>query len=134
MARWQMVEDTAEALRAEIDHLRRLRQLVTDARVRDEIQKMIEELERRLREMEGRPPPSTLSERGHSSVRLRASVGKNESLARPVSLNSGRDSDGPTHRLRTAIFACLRSDEALLLHVSAEECGNATLRSRNNLQ
>jgi hypothetical protein len=52
VARWQMVEDTAEALRAEIDHLRRLRLFVTDARVLAEIKKMIEELELRLRELE----------------------------------------------------------------------------------
>ena len=46
-----MVDETAEALRAEIDHLRRPAQLVTDARVGAEIQKMIEELEKRLREL-----------------------------------------------------------------------------------
>lgn len=47
-----MADDTPEVLRAEIDHLRRLAQLVADARVREEIKKMIEELERRLRESE----------------------------------------------------------------------------------
>jgi transcription elongation GreA/GreB family factor len=49
-----MVDETLEALRAEIDHHRRLAQLVTDAGVRAEIEKMIEELERRLRELEER--------------------------------------------------------------------------------
>jgi hypothetical protein len=47
-----MVDETADGLRAEIDHLRRLIQLVTDAQVRAEIQKMIEELEQRLRELD----------------------------------------------------------------------------------
>jgi hypothetical protein len=54
-----MADETADALRGEIDHLRRLAQLVTDARVRDEIRKMIEELEqrvRRLREGDVDPP------------------------------------------------------------------------------
>jgi hypothetical protein len=46
-----MVDETAEALRAEIDHLRRLAPLVTDARVGADIQEMIEELEKRLREL-----------------------------------------------------------------------------------
>jgi hypothetical protein len=45
-----MVDETVDALRAEIDHLKRLAHLVTDARVTAEIRKMIEELERRLRE------------------------------------------------------------------------------------
>jgi hypothetical protein len=49
-----MVDETANALRAEIDHLRRLVDLVTDAQVRAEIRRMIEELERRLREIEPR--------------------------------------------------------------------------------
>ena len=44
-----MVDETANTLRAELDHLRRLVDLVTDAGVRAELQKMIEELERRLR-------------------------------------------------------------------------------------
>ncbi|HTW52049.1 MAG TPA: hypothetical protein VME45_09165 [Stellaceae bacterium] len=48
-----MADKTADELRAEIDHLRRLAQLVTDAQMRAELQKMIEELERRLRELEG---------------------------------------------------------------------------------
>jgi hypothetical protein len=43
-----MADETADAVRAEIDHLRRLAQLVTDARVRAEIGNMAEELERRL--------------------------------------------------------------------------------------
>jgi hypothetical protein len=47
-----MADETPETLRAEIDHQRRLAQLVTDAGVRAEIEKMIEELERRLRELE----------------------------------------------------------------------------------
>jgi hypothetical protein len=49
-----MADETPETLRAEIDHQRRLAQLVTDAGVRAEIEKMIEELERRLRELEAR--------------------------------------------------------------------------------
>ena len=49
-----MADETPETLRAEIDHHRRLAQLVTDAGVRAEIEKMIEELERRLRELEER--------------------------------------------------------------------------------
>jgi hypothetical protein len=58
-----MADETPETLRAEIDHQKRLAQLVTDAGVRAEIQKMIEELERRLSELEerrtatGYPPP-----------------------------------------------------------------------------
>jgi transcription elongation GreA/GreB family factor len=51
-----MVEETANTIRAEIDHLRRLGDLVTDAGVRAEIRKMIEELERRLREIEPKNP------------------------------------------------------------------------------
>jgi hypothetical protein len=47
-----MADQTAETLRAEIDHLRRLGELVTDARVLAEIEKMIGELEQRLRELE----------------------------------------------------------------------------------
>jgi hypothetical protein len=47
-----MADETPETLRAEIDHHRRLLQLVTDAGVRAEIEKMIQELERRLRELE----------------------------------------------------------------------------------
>ena len=46
-----MADQTAETLRAEI-HLRRLGELVTDARVLAEIEKMIGELEQRLRELE----------------------------------------------------------------------------------
>jgi hypothetical protein len=49
-----MADETADGLRAEIDHHRRLAQLVTDAGMRAEIQKMIKELERRLRDQE--PP------------------------------------------------------------------------------
>jgi hypothetical protein len=49
-----MADETPETLRAEIDHQRRLAQLVTDAGVRAEIEKMIEELERRLRALEER--------------------------------------------------------------------------------
>lgn len=49
-----MADETPETLMAEIDHLRRLARLVTDAGVRAEIEKMIEELERRLRDLEER--------------------------------------------------------------------------------
>ena len=49
-----MADETADALRGEINHLRRLAQLVADAQVRAEIQKMIEELERRLQERDAR--------------------------------------------------------------------------------
>ena len=49
-----MADETPETLRAEIDHQRQLAQLVADAGVRGEIEKMIEELERRLRELEAR--------------------------------------------------------------------------------
>jgi hypothetical protein len=49
--------ETPETLRAEIDHYRRLAQLVTDEGVRAEIEKLIEGLERRLRELE-KPGPS----------------------------------------------------------------------------
>ena len=49
-----MADETPETLRAEIDHHRRLAQLVTDAGVRAELERMIEELERRLRELEDR--------------------------------------------------------------------------------
>jgi hypothetical protein len=61
-----MVDETLEALRAEIDHHRRLAQLVTDADVRAEIEKMIQELERRLRELEERrtAPASFSSPKG----------------------------------------------------------------------
>lgn len=47
-----MVDENAETLRAEIDHLRRLAQLVSDAQVRAEIQKMIDELQGRLRDID----------------------------------------------------------------------------------
>jgi hypothetical protein len=49
-----MVDETPERLRAEIDHHRRLARLVTDAGVRAEMGKLIEELERRLRELDER--------------------------------------------------------------------------------
>jgi hypothetical protein len=48
-----MADETPEALSAEIKHLRGLSQLVGDERVLAEIQRMIEELERRLREARG---------------------------------------------------------------------------------
>ena len=54
---YKMADDTAEAIQAEINDLKRLAQLVTDANVRAEIQKMIAELERRLREWRGIEPP-----------------------------------------------------------------------------
>ena len=47
-----MPEGSAEELHNKIADLRRLTRLVTDERVRIEIQKMIDELERRLREIE----------------------------------------------------------------------------------
>ena len=47
-----MPEGSAEALRNEIADLRRLTHLVTDEGVRIEIRRMIDELERRLREIE----------------------------------------------------------------------------------
>jgi hypothetical protein len=46
-----MADETPEALRAQIDHQKRLKQFVTDAGVRVEIEKMIDELERRLRDL-----------------------------------------------------------------------------------
>jgi hypothetical protein len=49
-----MADETPETLRAEIAHKKRLALLVTDAGVRTEIEKMIEELERRLRGLEER--------------------------------------------------------------------------------
>jgi hypothetical protein len=49
-----MVDHTAEKLRAEIDHLRLLAQGVSDDRVQTAIKEMIEELERRLSELESR--------------------------------------------------------------------------------
>lgn len=48
-----MVDETLEALSAEIDHLRRLSKGVTDERALVEIQKMIEELEQRSSELRG---------------------------------------------------------------------------------
>lgn len=57
-----MADETADALHAEIDHLRRLAQLVTDAQVRAEIRKMIEELEQRLRESQTRSQPDATSD------------------------------------------------------------------------
>jgi hypothetical protein len=49
-----MVEEreTPEKLRAEVEHLRRLARGILDERVLAEIAKMIEELERRAREIE----------------------------------------------------------------------------------
>lgn len=47
-------KETPETLRAEIEHLRRLAGGVTDERVLHEIRLMIEELERRVRELEQR--------------------------------------------------------------------------------
>jgi hypothetical protein len=47
-----MPEGAVEALRNEIADLRRLIHLVTDEGVRSEIRKMINELERRFREIE----------------------------------------------------------------------------------
>jgi hypothetical protein len=44
------MDETSEGLRSEIAHLRRLSSGVTDQRVKDEIAKMIEELERRLQD------------------------------------------------------------------------------------
>jgi polyhydroxyalkanoate synthesis regulator phasin len=55
-----MADETPETLRAQIDHQRRLAQLVTDAGVRAEIEKMIEELERRLRELENGEPKQNM--------------------------------------------------------------------------
>jgi hypothetical protein len=52
-----MADETPEAIQAEIKDLKRLARLVTDANVRAEIQKMIDELERRLREWRGIEPP-----------------------------------------------------------------------------
>lgn len=54
--------ETPEALRAEIEHLRRLGYLVTDERVRAEIQKMIAELEERLGRLQQGSlyPPATM--------------------------------------------------------------------------
>jgi len=54
-----MVDETPEKLRAEIDHHRRLAQLVTDAGVRAEIEKLIAELERRLHDFEDRQTAPT---------------------------------------------------------------------------
>jgi hypothetical protein len=51
-----MVDHTVQSLRAEIDHLRRLGQGVNDDRVHATIEEMIEELERRLSELESRHP------------------------------------------------------------------------------
>jgi ribosome-associated translation inhibitor RaiA len=51
-----MVDHTAQTLRAEIDHLRQLARGVSDDRVHAAIDEMIEELERRLSELEGRHP------------------------------------------------------------------------------
>ena len=45
-----VADETANALRAEIDHLRQLARLVSDERILAEIKKMIEELEQRLRD------------------------------------------------------------------------------------
>jgi hypothetical protein len=47
-----MVDYTAEKLRAEIDHLRQLARSVDDDRVHAAVEEMIEELERRLSELE----------------------------------------------------------------------------------
>jgi hypothetical protein len=46
-----MVDETADTLRAEINHYKRLAELVTDEGIRAEIQKMIETLEQRLKEL-----------------------------------------------------------------------------------
>ena len=51
-----MVDHTAQAFRAEIDHLRQLARGVSDDRVQAAIAEMIEELERRLSELESRHP------------------------------------------------------------------------------
>lgn len=56
-----MVDETPETLRAEIDHYRRLAPFVTDARAKAEIEKMIQELEQRLRDLEERTAPGSLS-------------------------------------------------------------------------
>ena len=45
-------KETPESLRAEIEHLRRLFDLVTDKRVLDEMKKMMDELERQARRLE----------------------------------------------------------------------------------
>ena len=46
------MDDTPKGLRARIAHLRQLADGVTDRQVKDAIAKMIEELERRLQEVE----------------------------------------------------------------------------------
>jgi hypothetical protein len=56
-----MADETVNKLRAEIDHLRRLADSITDAQVRAEIRKMIEELEERLRELDERGPTAAIS-------------------------------------------------------------------------
>jgi hypothetical protein len=48
--------ETPAEVRAEIEHLRRLADSVTDHQVRDAIRKMIAELEQRLRDLEDRRP------------------------------------------------------------------------------
>ena len=48
------MDETSEGLRSEIAHLRRLAAGVTDQRVKDAIEKMIEELERRLKDLDQR--------------------------------------------------------------------------------
>jgi len=59
-----MVDETAQTLRAEIDHYRPPAPLVTDAGVRAEIEKIIEEeLEQRVRDLEERRTAPVLSTR-----------------------------------------------------------------------
>jgi hypothetical protein len=68
---WAMADEdeTADTLRAEIHHLRRLVDSITDTQMRDEMQKMIEELEQRLREIGARSALSV----PHRTSRLRRS-------------------------------------------------------------
>jgi hypothetical protein len=51
-----MVDHTVQSLLAEIDRLRRLDRGVGDDRVHATIEKMVEELERRLSELESHQP------------------------------------------------------------------------------
>jgi hypothetical protein len=51
-----MVDHTVQALRTEIDHLRQLARGVNDDRVHATIEEMVEELERRLSELESHQP------------------------------------------------------------------------------
>jgi hypothetical protein len=56
------MDETPQGLRDRIDHLRQLADALTDQQAKEAIEDMIEELERRLRELDSKPLISPLSE------------------------------------------------------------------------